>query len=101
MTDLLTPTTLLTRSYINNWDQHLWFKGAILNGTRLAVPDETICRFITNCWLKELQVHIPGLEVVVASTSLKEKVAKAKPSLYNRKGEAYIKAQQQRMDGME
>jgi hypothetical protein len=46
-------------------------------------------------------VHVPGLEVVVASTSLKEKVAKAKPSIYNKSGQAFMKAQQQRMDGME
>jgi hypothetical protein len=41
---------------------------------------------------------------VVASTPQREKMAatvKPKPSNYNQRGEAYLKAQQQRMDGME
>jgi hypothetical protein len=102
MTELMTLNTLLTRSYINNWDQHLWFKDAILNGNRLAVADETHQRFITNCWKAVFAEHLPEIEIVVASTPQREKMAgKPKPSNYNQRGEAYLKAQQQRMDGME
>jgi hypothetical protein len=104
MTELMTLNTLLTRSYINNWDQHLWFKTAVLQGNRLAVADETHQRFITNCWKAVFAEHLPGIEIVVASTPQREKMAaaeKPKPSIYNKSGQAFIKAQQQRMDGME
>lgn len=85
----MTLGTLLTRAYINNWNRHLWFKAAELRGDILVVPDETYARFITNCWLKDLQAHVPGLRIIVAAEIPAAPPPTQGQSLWNKRGQAY------------
>lgn len=92
-----TLDSLLTRCHIGRYMHGIWFNGAVLNGTVLSVAEEDIRGFVERQWGAEFRQHIPEL-VIRVKTSRDTALAKTKPSIYNKRGQAYQKA---RLGGMD
>ncbi len=81
---------------VSNYDVQFWFKDCTLKGDILLVPNQSVGRFIANCWGPQMRAIIPNLTIRVQPPQ-----EKAKPSQLNAKGrkwEAERKAEQSRLD---
>ncbi len=75
---------------VSNYDLQFWFTDCALKGDILLVPNQSVGRFIANCWGPQMRAIIPGLTIRVVPPAEKP----AKNSILNAKGRKWEQARQ-------